>query len=98
MKTQLFLALLIFAQPLVAATLQEALHEYGIKVEGGGAAAVTKNLKQSGQTKSQHVIEAETPAHERFEIKVIAPIEAGAAGALIESENTAIKKLFSAAQ
>jgi hypothetical protein len=102
MKPMILISLLLSAGvPLAAAqaaTMQDALKEYGIKVDAGSAITVTKDQHLSGTTKTQHLIEAESGAHERFEVKIISPVEAQAAAAMIESESSALKKLFMPAQ
>ncbi|MGZ3723168.1 MAG: hypothetical protein ACXVA9_09570 [Bdellovibrionales bacterium] len=80
-----------------AATLQDALKEYGIKADGAPAMTVTKDQHLSGTTKNLHVVEANSAAHEHLELKIISPVESKAAAAMIESETAALKKLFAAA-
>jgi hypothetical protein len=78
------------------ATLQDALKDYGLHADS--AFVILKDQKLKGVAKSQHVIEAEGPAHERLEIKVIAPIDEKLAATMIETETVAVKKVFAAPQ
>jgi hypothetical protein len=94
MKPIILIVLFVFVRAALAASMQDALKEYGIKVEGGPAITVTKDQHLSGASKKQHLIEAESGSHERFEVKVISPVEPAAAAAMIESESSALKKLF----
>jgi hypothetical protein len=87
-----------FAFEAGAATLSDALKDYGVKVQSADSFKVVKDQKVAGTSKSQHVIEVETAAHERLEIKIIQPVEAKVAAAAIESERNTLKKLYGAAQ
>ena len=76
--------------------MQDALKEYGVRVEA--PFTVTKDQHLNGESKKQHVIEAEGSGHEHYEIKIISPLDANAAKALSESEAAGLSKLFAAAQ
>jgi len=85
-----------FSIPAFSATLQDALKEYGLHADSVFLVSKDQNLK--GASKSQHVIEAESPAHEKLEIKIISPIDEKHASTIIETETGAVKKLFEAAE
>jgi hypothetical protein len=86
---------LLLAAHAATPSLQEALKEYGVHVEG--EFSVLKDQRLAGAVKKQHVIEAETAGRERFEIKVITPIDKAAARRLIDEELNGLRKLFAAA-
>jgi len=98
MKKIMLMISLASSQFVFAATMQDALKEYGIKLDGAHAGVVIKDQHLSGSSKSQHWIEAKTPADEHFEIKIISPLDQKAASALIASEASTIKKIYSAPQ
>lgn len=75
--------------------LQSLLKEYGIAVNGNFK--LIKDQKMSG-VKTQRLIEVEGQKNERIEIKIVSPVEADSANAMIASERDAVKKLYSAPQ
>lgn len=98
MKSFFLIAAITFVHASFAANLQDALKEYQIRVNQPETLTVTKDQHLSGKSKSEHRIEAKGNNHERFEIKVISPVEAKLATALIESESSIVKKLFAPPQ
>lgn len=76
-------------------SLDGALLEHGVHADLD--AKVLKDQHLSGETKKQHLIEAETADHQRFEVKIISPVEPRMAGQLIGEEINGLKKLFAAA-
>ncbi len=79
-----------------ASPLQEALREYGVTVSSENF-KVLKDQKISGN-KIQRLIEVEGRRNERIEIKIVSPVEAAAARAMMDSERTVLKKLYAAPQ
>ncbi len=74
---------------------QDVLKEYGILIPS--TFKVLKDQKVSG-TKLQRTVEFEGPKSERIEIKILAPVEATPAAAMIASESDAVRKLYAAPQ
>ncbi len=92
-----FTFLILSANLVWASPINEALQDYGIKVSDPAQLKVIKNQKVSGE-KSQHIIEVETPALERVEIRIVGPLTEDGAKTMIESERARLAGLYSAQQ
>lgn len=80
----------------MASPFADVLREYGITVKTEHF-KVLKNQSMSGN-KAQRVIEVEGPKGERIEIRIVTPVEAEPAQVMMESERTALAKLYAAPQ
>ncbi len=98
MKHYFFMGLIFCSLASSAATLEKVLGDYGLKVDSTKNFKLLKDQKISGTSKKQHLIDAQAGTGERIEIKIISPIDKGTAQSLVETEQTAMRKLYSAPQ